>query len=264
MLQMEGLSYSRRAIRDGRRHSRQGRRSRYRRRSETTRGLLLAERALAAINRSDWSEAETLINPALEIIGDGQFDGYWTSALVYAGASRVSAHRGEVTVAREYAARAARLRPLLTYALPVVSVQALIELGRADLTLGDRGGVRACPEAGARNPSATARPGLTAPSSGRPACSRRRRDPTGRGIVADHGRVSRLLPLLATHLTLKEISERLYVSRNTVKTQAAAVYRKFGVTSRARPSTVSTNWTSSPTGHCRTRGWSMGLRRMGS
>ncbi len=106
-------------------------------------GLLLAERALAAINRSDWSEAETLINPALEIIGDGQFDGYWTSALVYAGASRVSAHRGEVTVAREYAARAARLRPLLTYALPVVSVQALIELGRAYLTLGDRGGVRA-------------------------------------------------------------------------------------------------------------------------
>ena len=32
----------------------------------------------------------------------------------------------------------------------------------------------------------------------------------------------RLLPLLSTHLTLKEISERLYVSRNTVKTQAAS------------------------------------------
>jgi len=42
----------------------------------------------------------------------------------------------------------------------------------------------------------------------------------------------RLLPLLPTHLTLEEISERLYVSRNTVKTQAASVYRKFGVNSR--------------------------------
>ena len=41
----------------------------------------------------------------------------------------------------------------------------------------------------------------------------------------------RLLPLLSTHLTLKEISERLYVSRNTVKTQAASVYRKFGANS---------------------------------
>jgi LuxR family maltose regulon positive regulatory protein len=41
------------------------------------------------------------------------------------------------------------------------------------------------------------------------------------------------LPLLATHLSFREIGERLYVSRNTVKTQAIAVYRKFGVTSRS-------------------------------
>ncbi len=43
----------------------------------------------------------------------------------------------------------------------------------------------------------------------------------------------RLLPLLTTHLTLAEISQRLYLSRNTVKSQAHAVYRKFGVSSRS-------------------------------
>ena len=43
----------------------------------------------------------------------------------------------------------------------------------------------------------------------------------------------RLLPLLATHLSFREIGDRLFVSRNTVKTQAIAVYRKFGVTSRS-------------------------------
>ena len=43
----------------------------------------------------------------------------------------------------------------------------------------------------------------------------------------------RLLPLLPTHLTLAQISERLFVSRNTVKTQAISVYRKLGVTSRS-------------------------------
>jgi LuxR family maltose regulon positive regulatory protein len=42
----------------------------------------------------------------------------------------------------------------------------------------------------------------------------------------------RLLPLLSTHLTLGEIGERLHVTRNTVKTQAIAIYRKFGVSSR--------------------------------
>ena len=42
----------------------------------------------------------------------------------------------------------------------------------------------------------------------------------------------RLLPFLPTHLSLVEITERLVVSRNTVKTQAISIYRKFGVPSR--------------------------------
>ena len=43
----------------------------------------------------------------------------------------------------------------------------------------------------------------------------------------------RLLPLLATHLSFREIGERLFVSRNTVKTQAISLYRKLGVCSRS-------------------------------
>jgi DNA-binding CsgD family transcriptional regulator len=43
----------------------------------------------------------------------------------------------------------------------------------------------------------------------------------------------RLLPLLATHLSLRGIGERLYISRNTVKTEAIAAYRKLGVSSRS-------------------------------
>ena len=42
-----------------------------------------------------------------------------------------------------------------------------------------------------------------------------------------------MLPLLATHLSFREIGERLYVSRNTIKTQAISVYRKLGVSSRS-------------------------------
>ena len=43
----------------------------------------------------------------------------------------------------------------------------------------------------------------------------------------------RLLPLLTTHLSYREIAERLDISRNTVKTQAISVYRKLGVSSRS-------------------------------
>jgi len=43
----------------------------------------------------------------------------------------------------------------------------------------------------------------------------------------------RILPLLATHLSFREIGGRLYVSRHTVKSQALSVYRKLGVSSRS-------------------------------
>jgi LuxR family maltose regulon positive regulatory protein len=44
----------------------------------------------------------------------------------------------------------------------------------------------------------------------------------------------RLLPLLPTHLSYPEIGERLYISRNTVKAHAMAIYRKLGVSSRSQ------------------------------
>ena len=43
----------------------------------------------------------------------------------------------------------------------------------------------------------------------------------------------RLLPLLSTHLSFREIGERLYVSSHTVRTQAYSAYRKLGVSSRS-------------------------------
>jgi LuxR family transcriptional regulator, maltose regulon positive regulatory protein len=42
----------------------------------------------------------------------------------------------------------------------------------------------------------------------------------------------RLLPYLGTHLSFREVGERLFVSRHTVKSHAMAVYRKLNVTSR--------------------------------
>ena len=43
----------------------------------------------------------------------------------------------------------------------------------------------------------------------------------------------RTLRFLPTHLSFREIAERTYVSANTVKTQANAVYRKFDVSCRS-------------------------------
>jgi LuxR family transcriptional regulator, maltose regulon positive regulatory protein len=44
----------------------------------------------------------------------------------------------------------------------------------------------------------------------------------------------RVLPLLATHLSFPEIGAELFLSPNTVKSQAISVYRKLGVSSRSQ------------------------------
>ena len=44
----------------------------------------------------------------------------------------------------------------------------------------------------------------------------------------------RLVPLLTTHHSFREIGQRLYVSQHTVKSQAISIYRKLGVSSRGQ------------------------------
>ena len=151
---------------------------------------------------------------------------------MYAFVARCAIHRGEVPRAREYVARAARLRPLLSYALPVVSVQTLLELARCYISLGDTGGARAVLRQA--HDIFQQRPGLgDLPKQATELHTRLNSDP-----AAMHGASSlttaelRLLPLLPTHLTMGEIGQRLHITRNTVKTHSVSIYRKFGVSSR--------------------------------
>jgi LuxR family transcriptional regulator, maltose regulon positive regulatory protein len=44
----------------------------------------------------------------------------------------------------------------------------------------------------------------------------------------------RVLRLLPSHLSFREIAARLHVSANTIKTQAHAVYRKLDASSRSQ------------------------------
>jgi len=194
--------------------------------------VVLAERGIVAIASNEWDAAEAFAEQALAIVRDDSLDRYWTSALVYAFVARCALHRGDLHRAREHVARAARLRPLLSCALPVVSAQALLELARCYISLGDIGGARAVLRQA--QDIFGQRPGL----GDLPRQAVELRATLNNNPAAVQGASSlttaelRLLPLLPTHLTLGEIGERLHVTRNTVKTQAIAIYRKFGVSSR--------------------------------
>ena len=194
--------------------------------------VALGERAVVAIGCGRWTQAEGFVERARHTIARSRMAAYPSSALVYAAAARVALHRGETPGAHELLARAPRLRLQLTYALPWIAAQTRLELARAYLTIADTGGA----ETMLREVDAMLR---RQPDLGRiPAEMEELRSilktmrATAPGASTLTEAELRVLPYLATHLSFREIGERLYLSRHTVKSHAMSVYRKLSVTCR--------------------------------
>ena len=192
----------------------------------------LAERAIVAFARGDWSSAETLAPQARSEVRARRLDDYPSSALAYAVSARVALHRGDPTTAISDLVRTQRLRPQLTHAIPWLSVQVRLELAHAYLALADPAGARTV----LREIDGILR---HRPDLG--VMVRRVEDVkanvedvrvTAPGMSTLTSAELRVLPFLATHLTLPEIGERLFLSRHTVKSQAISAYRKLGVSTR--------------------------------
>jgi LuxR family maltose regulon positive regulatory protein len=195
--------------------------------------VALAERALVAVRRGEWPEAAAASAHAVEVVEAGRLQEYGPAALVYAVAARVALHAGDPAGARRSLTRAARLRPQLTYAFPFLSVQTLVELARSYLALTDAAGARVVlrevrqilrlrPDLGALPREAEELQATLDLLDAGPA-----------GASSLTAAELRVVPLLSTHLSFKEIGDRLHISRNTVKTHAGAIYRKLGVGSRS-------------------------------
>ena len=145
-------------------------------------------------------------------------------------------HRPEGSCAtaagRRLAARSRRAAPGcpgLSEALPWLAVQTRLELAGA---MGDAPRSRRCAYAARRSRRIFAvHPKLGTPlPAARLARGRARRDAVrgSGGTVRLTAAELRLLPLLATHLSFREIGAHFFLSRHTVKTQAISAYRKLG------------------------------------
>ena len=195
--------------------------------------VALAERALLALGRDEGRRARELAGQALDVVDRHGLGEHMTSGIVFAAAARMASRTGDAERARGLWTRTQRLRPHLTHAVPHFSVQTRLELARTALTLADVGGARTLLRE--VDEIVRLRPGL-----GRFEEDFHRmrvqleRMPAGlAGPTSLTPAELRLLPLLRTHLSFREIGERLFVSPNTVKTQAISVYRKLGVSSRS-------------------------------
>jgi LuxR family maltose regulon positive regulatory protein len=196
--------------------------------------LGLCLHSLLSADRQDQTDAEAFAAEAASLSTGERASQSLAALLLESVGARNAAHRGDVPEAGAALERAERLLPHATPAVPWLSAYALLELARVRLALADADGARAL----LRRVSDIfrVRPRLGVLVERHAELDRRTRalsEPEGRWASSLTPAEQRLLPLLATHLSFREIGERLFVSRNTVKTQAIAVYRKFGVTSRS-------------------------------
>jgi LuxR family transcriptional regulator, maltose regulon positive regulatory protein len=193
-----------------------------------------AQLALLAANQGGWSEAGERARAAQALVEETGLGDYATSALAHVATARVALHEARPEDARAALTRAHRLRPQLDHGLPWLTIQVGLELVRAHLALAEAGAARTIltetervlevrPHMGLLIEDARELHERVAATSGS----------GGAWAMSLTGAELRLLPFLSTHLMFPEIASRLFISRNTVKSEAVSIYRKLGVSSRS-------------------------------
>ena len=195
--------------------------------------VALSERSLVAASRHDHSGANALAFEARDLARDNHLDDYPTGAVALAACGRALLRQGRWDEARAHLAAAHTLSRSLTDALPWLAVQARLELARAHVTLRDADSARTLLAEVDQILDGRAQLGVLAEQAstlGGQIDTMPLADGNASGLTSAELRV---LPLLTTHLTFREIGGRLFVSRNTIKTQAISIYRKLGVCGRS-------------------------------
>jgi LuxR family maltose regulon positive regulatory protein len=197
--------------------------------------LALTERALLAIGQGAWEQAGGYLDQARSVAQEAHLEEYPPVALMCAAAAQVALHQGDLAQVRAELTWAQRLRPHVTYAVPYFAVQVRIELARCYLALLDTAAARTLlresDEILRRRPDLGIFVQQAEDLRAELAQVKDRAIPGASALTAAE---LRLLPLLSTHLSLPEIGQEMFLSRNTIKSQAYSIYRKLGVSSRSQ------------------------------
>jgi LuxR family transcriptional regulator, maltose regulon positive regulatory protein len=196
--------------------------------------LCLSQLALLQVDEDDWEHAALLSSRARSQVERVGLEHYPMSALVYAVSALVRAHRERVEAAQEDRRHALTLLSALVDGPPWYEIEARVALARATLRLGDVVGTRALlAEASRLLPAIADAP----PAAGWIDECRAHADAFAVSSLAGPSSLTpaelRVLRMLPTHLSFREMGLRLQVTSNTIKTHAHAVYRKLDASSRS-------------------------------
>ena len=200
--------------------------------AQTAAAIAAAHRSHIAIKRNDWATVERMVLIGQDLIAQNHLGEQAPGLAVEAIAARLAVHRGHRDVAKAHLAHAQRVRPIVNHALPWLAVRTRLDLASAHLGLADPAGARTLLQE--IRDIMVRRPKLGRLAVEAAALQVRLQEIRGGSPGASTLTMAelRVLPLLSTHLTFREIAERLFVSHHTVKTQAISIYRKLDATSR--------------------------------
>jgi LuxR family transcriptional regulator, maltose regulon positive regulatory protein len=195
--------------------------------------VALAQRSLLAIAGRDWEAAERHLSQARALAREAKLADYPPITILHAVAARIALHEADRPHALAELTRAQRLRPALTYAVPHLAVQARIELARCHLALSDIAAarilLREVTEILTRRPGLGIFAGQAADLQAELSLAR------GSSALGASGLTTaelRLLPMLPTHLSFRQIGEEMFLSPHTVKSEAMSLYRKLDASTR--------------------------------
>ena len=201
-----------------------------------TDSFVLSESRLAvlAMDSGRWASAAGHAERALDAIEAHRMHDYAISLLAFAAAARLAAHRGDSAEVDRQLAHAMRARPSCTFAMPVFAVRPRLQLAKVYRANGDATTaghlvkeiddiLEHRPDLGVLVDEVDEFRQILASGASAGA--------TG-GAPLSPAEL-RLLPYLQTHLTIREIGERLFVSRNTASSEIGSIYRKLGASSRS-------------------------------
>jgi LuxR family transcriptional regulator, maltose regulon positive regulatory protein len=193
----------------------------------------LAQLALLALDDGDRHEAAALVARARAQVDRHRLREQPSMSAVLAASALMRARCGQTDSARADAAAAARLLDALDDCAPWYRAQVSIVVARALLAIGDLAGARALLDDDFLATAAAGSPVLGAWLADGEARVESYSASSAAMPASLTGAELRILRLLPTHLSFREMGAHLYVSPNTVKTQAQAVYRKLDASSRS-------------------------------
>jgi LuxR family maltose regulon positive regulatory protein len=200
-----------------------------------TLSIASAERAFIAILQSRWNDAAAWAARACDLADREPVRPFAAHGPAHVAAARVARHQGDTEAALAHLALVEESLPALNGALPYLAIQVRLMFARCALALGDEELTRRRLD---EISELMRRSGNGMEKLARSADEVRRQLTAAEHKVAKDLRLTgaelRLLPMLATQLTFREIGEQLHLSQHTVKAEAISIYRKLGETSRSR------------------------------